>query len=142
MTVGVNILGLRELQKAFKDLGDIEGSKELKAGLLAAAGIVSKEAKLRANSFSFRASDTLRAGSSGRGAYVTGGRRVLPWYGWADFGTRTPRRGQPRSVGPWARSGKGPKGGRFIYPAIAHKEHEIEEAVGDAIDTASRRVGF
>lgn len=136
------VKGLRETQAAFKQLGDIEGATELKAGLKRAADIVTAEAKLRANGFSFRASDTLRSGSSGRAATVTGGRSSLPWYGWADFGSRTPRKGQPRSMGPWAKSGPGPRGGRFIYPAIAFKSEEVAEAIGAAVQTAAERLGF
>lgn len=140
--VKVDVKGIAELAKAFRELEDIEGSKDLREGLKAAAKIVSEEAKLRANAFSFRAADAIRPGSSSAAAYVVGGKKALPWYGWADFGSRNPVSGQPRSVGPWAHSGKGPKGGRFIYPAIVFKEDEIEDAVGDAIDVATKRLGF
>jgi hypothetical protein len=136
------IEGITELRAALRELGQVEDAKEFQQGLKDAAGIVAREAKLRANTFSFRASDTIRAGSSGRNAYVAGGKGSLPWYGWADFGSRIPVRGNPRSRGPWSGSGRGPARGRFIYPAFDATEREVAEKVADAIDVAAQRAGL
>lgn len=133
--------GLAELRKALNDLGDVEDSTQLKAGLKNAAEIVANEARLRANFFSFTVADTIRSGTSGPKAFVRGGGK-LAWYGWADFGSRTPRTGQPRSVGPWAHSGKGPDRGRFIYPAFDATESRVESAIADAINRARDAVGL
>ena len=137
----IRVTGLAELRRALNELVPAEDLKELARGLKRAADIVAREARLRANTFSFRASDTIRATSGGNKAYVAGGKSSLPWYGWADFGSRTPVQGNPRSKGPWAGSGKGPVKGRFIYPALDATEHETAEAVADALDVAFRKVG-
>lgn len=142
MDTGVEVIGLAELRKALKALEPAEALKETRLGLKAAAGIVAKDAKNRASGFSGRAAATIRPVSGGNIAYVAGGKAKLPWYGWADFGSRNPKSGQSRSVGPWTRSGKGPTGGRFIYPALAATKSEVSEAVADALDHAFRRLGF
>jgi hypothetical protein len=142
VVAAIDVVGLAELRKAFKDYGEIEKSSELRDGLKAAAGIVASDAKRRAGVFSSRAAATLRATAGGNKAYVVGGKGSLPWYGWADFGSRNPVSGQPRSVGPWAHSGKGPTGGRFIYPAFAAKRGEVNDAVNDAVDNVSGKLGF
>ena len=92
--------------------------------------------------FSTRAANTIRATSAGNRALIIGGKSMLRWYGWADFGSRTPVSGQPRSVGPWTGSGKGPAKGRFIYPAIDAKERQIVEAIADAVFHAIKTSGF
>lgn len=134
--------GLGELRRSLKKCEQVEDSAELQAGLKAAAEIVASDARLRANAFSFTAADTIRATSGGNRVYIVGGKSALPWYGWGDFGSRTPKFGQARSVGPWAHSGPGPKGGRWIYPALEHERHNVEEAVADALDKAVRAAGF
>ncbi len=133
---------MAELRRALGQLTPADSLKELRVGLKAAADIAAQEAKLRANSFSFTVSDTIRAIAAGNIAYVAGGKASLRYYGWADFGSRTPRRGQPRSMGPWAKSGPGPRGGRFIYPALEMKSPEIAEAVATAMENALHRLGF
>ena len=138
----IRVTGLKELVAALKALATPEDLKEFRDGLKSAAAIVAAEAKLRANTFSFTASDTIRASASGSKAYVGGGKSSLPWYGWADFGSRNPVQGNPRSRGPWAGSGKGPVKGRFIYPAFDSTESETAEAVADALDVAFRKAGF
>lgn len=136
----VQVEGLAELRRGFRNIQDAEGLREVRDGLKAAAGVAADEAARRAGAFSQRAADTIRATAGGNTAYIKGGKAALPWFGWADFGSRTPNRGQPRSIGPWAGSGRGPTGGRFIYPAIDAKDAEIAEIVADALDRAMRRL--
>lgn len=138
----IYVEGLAELRKALKEAGDAEQTKEFRNGLKDAAEIVAKRARSNASAFSGRAASTIRATSGGNRVFVVGGKNVLPWYGWADFGSRKPKSGQPRNVGPWAHSGPGPRGGRFIYPALDSTRDEVEDAVADALDVAIRRAGF
>jgi hypothetical protein len=44
--------------------------------------------------------------------------------------------------GPWRGSGKGPTGGRFVYPAIDDKRAEIAKAVDEAVRRAGEGAGF
>lgn len=136
---GVRVEGLAELRRDFRKVQDLESLAELRVGMKAAADIVAQEAKQRASAFSSRAAETIRATAGGNKAYVAGGKARLPWYGWADFGSRSPRSGNPRSVGPWTGSGKGPAKGRFIYPAFDAKETQVKAAVETAVDVALRR---
>lgn len=141
MTDVVRVEGLAELRRTLRRAQHLDALKELQQGLKGAADIVAQDAKRRASAFSRRAASTVRAGASGNKAYVAGGKSALPWYGWADFGSRTPVQGNPRSVGPWAHSGRGPVRGRFIYPAFDAKGPAVAEKVADAVDAVFRKVG-
>ncbi len=129
----VDQAALKALMKALKQ-ADPELQKELKRELKEAAGIVATAARGKVPSVSGRAASSIRSGGTAKGAYVAGGKGSVPYYGWLDFGSRTPRRGNPRSVGPWAGSGKGPKLGRFIYPALDDKRDEVRKHVRTAVN--------
>lgn len=139
MDLSLEVSGLKELRSALKQLDD--GSlKRLRDSLKVAGDIIASDARRRAAGFSKRAAATIRTTAGGNRVYIQGGKAKLPWYGWADFGTRSPVSGRPRSVGPWAGSGAGPGRGRFIYPAIDDKFDalvaKVAEAIGDSIDQA------
>lgn len=142
MKARVEVSGLAELRRELKRLKKLDTLVEFREGLKAAARIVATDAQRRVRSRSGRTRDSIRATAGGNTAYVVGGKAKVPWYGWLDFGTRRPKTGQPRSVGPWAHSGKGPKKGRFIYPALDAKEREVTKAVSAAVDIATKRGGF
>ena len=84
-----------------------------------------------------KAKASIRAGVSGNNAYIAGGKASVPYYGWLDFGTRNPKRGRPRTVGPWKATGPGPSRGRFIYPAIDRNSKQIEDAAVKALERIS-----
>lgn len=138
----LRVEGLAELRRALRNAEDAEGLRELRDGLRNAAEVVARDARGRVPSRTGRTRGSVRAGVSGNRAFVIGGKARIPHYGWLDFGTRNARSGNPRSVGPWAGSGKGPRGGRFIYQAIEAKDRQIAEAVEQAINRALDRLGF
>jgi hypothetical protein len=76
------------------------------------------------------------------GASVIEGGSSAPYMKWLDFGSREPRTGNTRAEGPWRGSGAGPKGGRFLYPAIEAKWDEVREAADEAVAKAAREAGF
>jgi hypothetical protein len=129
----VSVEGLAQVQRSLKKLGEFEASKELQAGLKVAAEIVAMDARRRVPSRTGGAVGSIRTGVTVRAAYVAGGKKSVPYYGWLDFGSRTPKKGNPRSKGPWAGTGKGPKSGRFIYPALDAKRDQVVAAVRDAL---------
>jgi hypothetical protein len=141
MQVGLEVSGLKELRAALKKL-DTEQLKALRDGLKKAGDIVAGDARVKASLFSKRAAATIRATAGGNTVYVQGGKAKLPWYGWADFGSRKPVSGNPRSVGPWAGSGKGPTHGRFIYKARDDKFDDVVKAVAEALDASIKQAGF
>lgn len=141
VTIKVDGESLKSLQKALKK-ADTSIAKNLRNELKDAAGIVSTSAKGKVPSRSGRAAGSIRSGSTLKGAYVAGGKASVKYYGWLDFGTRRPVIGNPRSVGPWAGSGKGPTKGRFIYPALDEKFNEVVDAVQTAVDRSIKEAGF
>jgi hypothetical protein len=69
-------------------------------------------------------------------------KRDPPYLRVLDFGSGTAVSGNPRSVGPWHGSGVGPKGGRFVYPALKRNGAEIRRAAEQAVERAAERAGF
>lgn len=129
---GIRVEGLKELRKSIAKLPEVKAG--LRQDFLDIGKKIASDAAAQVPKVSGRAAGSLRAGVSGNNAYVAGGKANVPYFGWLDFGSRNPKSGQARSVGPWAKSGKGPKGGRFIYPAIARNEKEIKKAALKAFD--------
>lgn len=120
----------------------MDNSDELRTGLRQAAELVAVDARNRIPSVSGLARSSVRVVSSGNKTLVVGGKAKVPYFGWLDFGSRTPRQGNRRSRGPWSGSGSGPSKGRFIYPALAAKEREVVALVQKAVDVALKRLGL
>lgn len=137
LSAGIKLDGFRETQAALKRLAP-ELDKAMKAELKDVAELVGETARALAgpSSRTGRARGSIRAGADGKGPYLAGGKKAVPYYAWLEFGSRTPVRGHPRSYGPWFRSGAGPKGGRFIYPAIRKNEDTILEGGHAAVAKA------
>jgi hypothetical protein len=136
MNAGIEIDGLKEFRRDLKRI-DEELAKELRTDLLSIAREIALEAAARVPRKTGTAAGSIRAGVSGNNAYVAGGKKSVPYYGWLDFGGREPVKGNPRSVGPWAKSGAGPQGGRYIYPTIRRNRREIEVKAQQAFDKAA-----
>ena len=153
----VRVDGLAELRRDLK-AADRKLDRRLAARLRKAADMVAKAAKDRVPVRSGAARDSIKPGVTGAKAFVRGGKDDVPYYGWLDFGSRTPnggsfsagrsgQRAQARAaagqrVGPWANTGQGPRGGRFIYPALEEKSTEVTDQVRDAVDEALREVNL
>lgn len=137
LNAGIKVEGLREFQSGLRKL-DPELDKALKTELKGVAETVAADARARVPRRTGRAAGSLRAGADAKGPYVKGGKSTVPYYGWLDFGSRTPVSGRPRSVGPWVKSGRGPKRGRAIYPAIDANKKHIEKSATEALDRATR----
>ena len=140
--VEIRVEGLAGLRRALKEAEQIERRNELRDGLKAAADAVAKDAKRRVPVRSGAARDSLRATAGGNRAYVVGGKARVPYYGWLDFGSRSPVQGNPRSRGPWAGSGTGPAKGRFIYPALDAREAQVVRLVEHAVSEVLRKAGL
>lgn len=132
---GVRIEGIKELRRSLNQI-DKELTKEFRGELKKIGDDVAADARRRVPSRSGKAAGSIRSGVSGANAYVAGGKKSVRYYGWLDFGSRNPQRGNPRSAGPWKKSGTGPKGGRFIYPAIDQNRPEIHRRAVAAMEQA------
>ena len=136
----VQLDGLKAFRRA---LGKIEPAlqKELRGEFLKIGERVAAGARARVpQGKTGKARGSIRAGVSGNNAYVQGGKSTVPYYGWLDFGTRTPQKGNPRHVGPWRRSGVGPERGRFIYPSIDDNKQYIEQQGAEAMERVAEKV--
>ena len=137
LNAGIQIEGLAAFRRDLKKI-DENLTKELRADLLLIGKEIAREASaLVPKGKTGAAAGSIKAGVSGNNAYVSGGKKSVPYYGWLDFGSREPRKGQPRRVGPWKKSGKGPSKGRFIYPTIERNKREIETKAAAAFDKAA-----
>jgi hypothetical protein len=137
----VRVTGLIETRNKLRKL-DPSLKQVLPKELRGIADFVAKEARQKVPTRSGAAAASIRSRSSQTTATVVAGKKKVPYYGWLDFGTRNPRAGQARSVGPWAGTGQGPKGGRFIYPVIKRNRKRITDAGYAAVAKAKRVAGF
>lgn len=139
----LQIVGLAKLRRALKEI-DPALQKELRTALLPIVEPIVQDARSRVPiGKTGKAAKSIRGGVSGNNIYVQGGRSTVPYYGWLDFGVRAPKRGNPRTVGPWTKSGPGPDRGRFIYPAVdANREHTEEVAVQAIADIVAKAIAM
>jgi|GEM_PF-6174716 hypothetical protein len=145
----VKVVGLKELRRDLRKI-DPKLQKELGVATKRAAEFIAKDARDRVPQQTGRTSKSIRVTLGGKhygrvatnSAFIVGGKKQVPFYGWLDFGSRTPVRGQPRSVGPWKGSGQGPSKGRFIYPAIAKNIGRFQKELSKAIEQVKRSAGL
>jgi len=127
----------RDLQGMPKDV-----KKALPREMEKVAEIVARDAARRVPSKTGNAINSIRAKGTSGGASIVAGGSEAPYFPWLDFGSREPRSGNSRAEGPWRGSGTGPKGGRFIYPAIDDNWAKVVDAAGEAVEEAARKAGF
>lgn len=127
----IRITGIREFQKALKDM-DKELPKQLRVALNAASQLVVDYAVPRVPTKTGRARRSLKVRSSQREARVAAGGRTAPYYAWLDFGGTLPR------------GGKRPfyTQGRFVYPGLAANRDEIQSALEVALTDLARHAGL
>src|ERR1700750_2589732 len=81
----IKITGLRELQKALKDI-DGESQKALRGVLNDAAALVVSRAKANAPARTGALQQSIRVSSSQREARVSGGSAKVPYFGAVEYG--------------------------------------------------------
>lgn len=126
----IRVTGLREVQKALKEL-DGQSQKELRLALNDAAQIIVNVAQRKVPTVTGAARASIRATSGQREARVSAGGRKAPYLPWLDYGGST---GRDRSV-------KRPflRGGRYIYPAYEEQHTNVmrllEKRITDLMDS-------
>lgn len=140
--------GYDDLRKVLKEVGDIEGSKELKAaGHAVASEIVVPGAQARAaglGALEQKAAATLKAARIDTGGAVRFGGGFAAAFG-AEFGAaRNQRRNTSRGLvtgwnqfQPWR--GSGPDAGYFLWPTIHAETARIVEAIGEYLAPLFKR---
>jgi len=141
MAERVEIVGWADFQRDLKQFPE-DVKKKFADEMKNVAEVVARAAAVKVPSKTGNAISTIRSKGLSTGASVAEGGSNAPYMQWLDFGSRTPVTGNARSVGPWTNSGAGPKGGRFIYPAIDDKRAEIAKAVDRAVTRAAEGAGF
>lgn len=136
-SVGVQVEGLRELNRALKQLGP-EHQRELKDAGMDAANVVVRAATGLAYAHGGVAAKTapsLRAHGWTGGAGVSMGGSGYPFAGGAEFGSIRYKQFQP-----WR--GNGSDAGYFLYPAIRNESDAITEAYDAGLGRAIERAGL
>lgn len=136
----IEVVGLADLRRDLEGMPkDIQDA--FKREMKSVAEIVARDAARRVPSKTGEAISGIATKGEVGGASVIES-RSQPYLRWLDFGSRTPRTGNTRAEGPWRGSGTGPKGGRFLYPAIEANWDEVRQAADEAIARAAREAGF
>lgn len=136
----VAVDGLKELRRAMRNF-DPEVGRRLREDLKAAGDIIAREASRRVRAdvgagsrgrSTGRAAGSLRAVSKGNDIFIVGGKAVVPYYGWLDFGGDLKPTGRRYN----RQSRRFLERGRYIYPAIDKNMPRVVEAVQHAIKRA------
>lgn len=131
--VKVEVVGLRDLQKALRQV-DADFPKELRKANKAAAEDIVSAAKVMAfgvGGVAGKASGSLRAVAEQRSASVKLGGARYPYALGAEFGALRYHQFKPWRGNQWS-DGDGP--GYFLHPSIRARREQILEEYGKAID--------
>lgn len=134
--VDVRVDGLRQLRRALGAI-DPELQRELRGELKAIAERIASAIRRKVPlgpPARGHARDSIKGGATAGTAYVKGGQRTIPYYGWLDFGGRGGR--NKRNYRPVIREG------RYIYPTIAEQHDETVDAVNNVLARVTAKAGF
>lgn len=129
----IEITGLRELQKALRDM-DAKLPRKIRIALNQAAELVIGYARPRMPSKSGRARGSIKVRSSQRAARVAAGGARAPYEPWLDFGGAVGRKDATKR--PFL------KEGRYIYPGLRANRDEITQKMSEALTELAREAGF
>lgn len=137
----IEVEGLTELQRALKQLGDVEASAELRGANKEAAGFVADASRGRAvseGSVAAKIAPSIRASAGMSSAAVAFGGVAYPMAAGAEFGGQ----GRPttQQFRPWR--GTGPGAGYIVYPTINEKADQVLAPYEQAIDEITRKAGL
>lgn len=136
----VDVEGLRELNRALKELGP-QFPKEMRAVNKKAAEEVSGEARAAAlaqGGVAAKSASSIKVSAGAMSAGLAVGGSTAPWAVGAEFGGG----GRPttQQFKPWR--GNGSNAGYFVYPTIRENADEIESTYREGLDELLERVGL
>jgi len=126
------VAGLNDMRKGLKGI-DKDLPKGVRIMLNSVAQIVVDEAKPHIPSKSGKARGSLKAASSQGTARISAGGRAAPYYPWLDFGGSV---GKNKSI-----KRDFYKSGRYIYPAVARRQDDIQDALLKGVTDLARANG-
>lgn len=130
----ITVVGLREFQRALKDL-DAGFPKLLRLIHNDATGVIIDYARPRIATRTGRARASLKARSSQREGRVAIGGNRAPWVPWLDFGGEGRRKGRPPAR-PFLTSG------RYVYKALEVKRAEVTDIMAAGYTGLARDAGL
>lgn len=139
----VYVEGLRDMRRALGEV-DAELRKEFRVELKGVADIAARRMRAavpfdggkKQKGVAQHWRDKITAGASGSSAFVTWGRKTVPYAAWLEFGGN--RRGRGGGIASRPRT----PGGRFIYPQIARARPEVEQELRNAVERLLQRSGL
>ena len=144
MGAAIEVRGLREVQSALRKV-DKELPKQLRTEFKAIAEDVVTGIQQKVPRLTGHAAASVRPRASQRGAAVALGGNAAPYFPWLDFGGTTGKGHRPGVAGSGSvkRDWMGrPGNGRYVYPTIAEKRADIEQAAEDAVIKVARGAGL
>jgi hypothetical protein len=133
-TAKITVVGVREFQRALKDM-DAGLPKMLRIVHNEAGGLIVDYARPRIPSRSGRARGSLKLRSSQReGRVAIGGNRAA-WVPWLDFGGEGRRKGRPPAR-PFLTSG------RYVYRALEVKRQQVTDIMAAGYAGLARDAGL
>lgn len=138
----LRVTGVKEVKAALKKLGRATERREFTAAYKRVARIAAADVARVVPTGPARgghAKTKIKARATNASGGVLIPRRDVPYYGWLDFGGRTPNTGQPRSVGPWRGSGTGPGDGRYAYPTVWRNRPKYVRELDEALDEVAAK---
>lgn len=134
MVAKIEVKGLREFQRALKDM-DAGLPKQLRLALNEASGVIIDYARPRFPRRSGTAAASLKARSSQREARVALGGRRAAYAPWLDFGGQGRIKGRPPKR-------DFIKSGRYVYKGLEVKRAEVTEIMSNALTDLARGAGL
>ena len=149
--IDVHVSGLKEVEMALRRVDPVL-RKEMRADLKAIGNRVAADArrrvvadvarpKVRPSRSKGRAARSIRAMLDTKGqtkVVVVGGKKILPYYGWLDFG------GELKPTGKRHNTQMRPikRRGRYLYPAVDANRDATIRAFGQAVDRSLTKAGL
>jgi hypothetical protein len=140
---GINVIGLKELQRELKNL-DADWPKELRKANKEAAEMVATRARrsfARGRGVAPKVVPSIRALAQARSAAVKIGGQRFPFAMGAEFGGGKYRKGRPTSAGGYTTQFLPHRGkrGYHLYPTLRDSTDEVVDIYGDLVDALTRR---
>lgn len=135
--VDVYVDGFKQLSKKLKDT-EPALAKAFKVELKAVAEKIAEKVRDKIPSITGTAAKSVKAGADAKSAYVKGGQKSVPYYGWLDFGGTLKATG--KRYGVQRRTVE--KKGRYLYPTVEESRDESLAGAREAFEKAARQVGL
>lgn len=137
---GVEVEGLDELRRMFRQAGDKVSAKGLGQAGKSAADIVAKKAQTKVPVRTGRAKSSVRAVALTGGGAIRGGGAKVPYYGFLDFGNKI------KSGAGVGRGDTQPRPfiarGRFIYPSLDEEFDRVIDTYQTMLVNLMRAAGL